>query len=86
MSLHGEIRVNGQTIGGFEITRQTTLPDEQSHDDVYTYAVDVRQDETLQGNPSIHERFDLEHRYGDGALALVAKALTEANRRAGAAL
>ena len=46
----------------------------------------MRQDETLQGNPEIHERFELEHRYGDGALALVAKALTEANTRAGAAL
>lgn len=87
MALHGEIRVNGQTIGGFDITRQSTLPDGgASPDDVFTYHCNVHQDQTLEGNPAIQVGFDIEHRYGDGALALVAKALDVASAQAGVAL
>lgn len=80
MALHGEIRVNGMTIGTWEAVRQGDNADPQP-DDLLTYACAVNHDTTLQGNPAVLETFSVIHRFGDGALALTANVLATAFAR-----
>lgn len=79
MALHGPIQVNGQTIGEWEAVRQQpegfTMTWSPKPDDVLTYACVVRQNTTLEGNPAVYERFEVRHRFGDGALALASLVL-----------
>jgi hypothetical protein len=75
--LHGEIRVNGMTIGEWSAQRASHLDETPGPDTVVTYDCMVRQDSTLEGNPAILERFQVEHRFGNGALALAADVLCD---------
>lgn len=70
MALHGEIRVNGMVIGEWEAQRKSHLHSDPHPSELVTYDCMVRQDSTLQGNPAVLEHFELDHRFGDGALAL----------------
>lgn len=74
MALHGEIRVNGMTIGEWSAQRRSDQYEVHADSQV-VYDCMVRQDSTLEGNPAVLERFTLTHRFGDGALVLVAKVL-----------
>lgn len=76
MALHGEIRVNGMVIGEWEAQRQTEHQPEP--DDVVHYWAMARQNSTPDGCPAFLERFEVEHRFGDGALALAARVLDKA--------
>lgn len=73
MALHGEVRVNGMTIGGWEVQRATFLDREPEADDLVVYRYMVRQDSTLQGNEAVLSRGQVVHRFGDGAVALIAE-------------
>lgn len=76
MALWFPLRVNLTQIGHFEAQRieNGPIPDGGTIDDaINTYRVTV----TRTGQPSTE--FDLQHRYGDGAWALIADALTRLN-------
>jgi hypothetical protein len=78
MALHGPICVNGKDIGNWYAQREMGVLDPQA-DDVVTYVCVVHQEATLEGNPAINWAGTLDHRFGDGALALAAKVLTTAS-------
>lgn len=68
MALHGDIRVNNTKIGEWAAQRTTNPETRPWDDDVNTYRCFV----------AIHDkvrRFEVQHRYGDGAQALAAKVL-----------
>lgn len=72
--LHGDIRVNGHKIGGWEAQCLSAVPFNQRrlrNDAVadYRYAVELN-----------HEHFvgQVRHRYGDGAAVLLAKVMADA--------
>ncbi|MCW2092832.1 UNVERIFIED_ORG: hypothetical protein M2328_006112 [Rhodococcus erythropolis] len=75
MALHFPLMINGHTIGHFAAVRKSGGMDP---DDMNTYEVEVRK-HPLGGAvyaPYGETRsFSVEHRYGDGAWALVRKAL-----------
>lgn len=77
MALHGEIKANGMTIGAWEAQRAAGEKADPGPDDLVTYDCMVRQDSTLQGNEAVLERFEVTHRFGEGALALAALVLEE---------
>jgi hypothetical protein len=80
MALHGEIKVNGQTIGTWEAVRQPYCGgDEPLAESMVVYACVVSQSSTLEGNPAILEKFEVRHRFGDGALALASLVLQAAS-------
>lgn len=80
--LHGEVQVNGLTIGEWSITRSEIPDKETGPDDLVTYNCVVKQSATLNGAPAVDETFVVSHRYGDGAIKLIAKALQSAHDRA----
>lgn len=65
MSLHFDLKVNNDVIGGFVAQRQERVAPRM--DAVYHYKI------TLNGVYA----GEISHRYGDGAFALIAKALNE---------
>jgi hypothetical protein len=65
-----DLYVNHTPIGRFEAIRRTNVESRPSADDVSTY--EVRFENLEQGH---HWELNVDHRYGDGALALVHKAL-----------
>ncbi|MDF3309773.1 hypothetical protein P3H15_32665 [Rhodococcus sp. T2V] len=74
MALHFPLLVNGRTIGAFAAQRVAG----KSHpDSICTYRVEIVQNKTGD-TPRKGEHFFVEHRYGDGAFALVQKAIAEA--------
>ena len=76
MALWFPLRVNLTQIGHFEAQRieNGPIPDGGTVDDtIHTYRVTI----TRTDHPSAE--FQLQHRYGDGAWALIAKALTRLN-------
>ena len=75
MALHGEIRVNGMTIGEWSAQRSSHLDSQPRADEIVEYDCMARQDSTLEGNPAILWRGKVSHRFGDGALALAAVVL-----------
>lgn len=66
MSLHFDIKVNCQRIGSVEIQRMTNVGVRPADDDVSTYRGLI-----WWGVQSLVSDVSVEHRYGDGALALV---------------
>lgn len=76
--LHGDIRVNGQHLGEWKAERASHIDEAPGPDDVVVYACEARIVSTPQGNPAVLERFDVTHRFGDGALALAARVLGQA--------
>lgn len=75
MSLHGTIEINGSVIGAWSARRIIGSTD---RDAVNTYDCEVAADQ--MGGGVLHvDRFHLQHRYGDGAVALAAKVLARAN-------
>ncbi|MCV7208373.1 hypothetical protein [Mycolicibacterium canariasense] len=72
MSLYTDIRINGDVIGKVQITR--------THDDNGTDVDSVNNYRWRYTRESEHSDNDatgeIEHRYGEGAIALVAKVLT----------
>lgn len=71
MALHGLISVNGATIGGWVAVRRGENPNPEP-DDLLTYDCDVQMHEDAVGGPR-KVSVVVVHRYGDGALELVAK-------------
>ena len=70
MSLHGPIKVDRETIGGWSATRQQ--PEVVDPDSVNTYAY-----EAWVGT-EVRVSGVLSHRHGDGALVLMSKILLAA--------
>ena len=76
MALWFPLRVNLTQIGHFEAQRIENGPIPHGGtvaDAINTYRVTI----TQTGHPTV--RFDLQHRYGDGAWALIATALARLN-------
>ena len=70
MALHAELSINGYTLGeGVFVTRLT--PPDPNYDTVCTYRVEV-----YRHRLPVHT-FNLEHRFGDGAMVLMAKAFEQ---------
>lgn len=70
MALHMALTINGQSTGeGVIVTRLRPPGALLEPDDVCTYRVEVYR------NSLPISQFEVEHRYGDGAMALMAKAL-----------
>lgn len=80
MALHGLIAMNGTPIGAWTAVRREKLDDAPHPDTVYTYDCDVEMDSIALGG-SRRVKVVVTHRYGDGALALVAKLTTAAARK-----
>ncbi len=77
MALHGPIQVNGMTIGEWSAVRQTVTNGPPHADEVLTYDCTVHQDSAPDGCAAVLERFSVQHRFGDGALALAAAVLAK---------
>ena len=71
MSLHGEINVNGSEIGRWNARRMQHPPQEVND---YEVVVRYREPEYLGGH-SYTVRGCIQHRFGDGAVALAAEVL-----------
>lgn len=78
MALHGEIMVNDWEIGNWQAVRQAKHV--YSLDEVHTYkcSVFLKQKGVLRKADVNHE-FEVQHRFGDGALVLAEKVLAKAN-------
>lgn len=77
MALHGTLNVNGTQIGSWSIVREwepATRDEVEDPDTVYVYAWSVSFKDP-DGNIT-SKNGTLEHRYGDGALALASKGLS----------
>ncbi|MFE5790622.1 hypothetical protein ACIGKR_12125 [Rhodococcus qingshengii] len=73
MALHFSLKINTETIGMFTAVRKSGGTDP---DDMNTYEVTVETRPLTAHHRQIAvQSFTLEHRYGDGAWALVRKAL-----------
>jgi hypothetical protein len=77
VALHGEIKINGQVIGAWQARRLETLIDETQ---VSTYECSV--DYVGRGGQMTQERFELRHRYSEGAISLASQVLAHADRQA----
>jgi hypothetical protein len=70
MALHGEIKINNQTIGSWSAVRQQNLADPDAD---YGYVCMVSMNgETVS--------FPIDHVYSDGATSLLAKIMRKAAR------
>ena len=78
MALHGMIQVNSISIGWWSAVRVTTGP-QPAPDDMVAYNCQVRQSKTLEGNSGVNWQGQVQHRFGDGALALASEVLAAAN-------
>jgi hypothetical protein len=78
MTLHGEIKVNGQVIGAWSARRLSPTLAESSTICTYECGVDYLPREGGPSEEPVEQRFHLEHRYGEGAVALASKILTRA--------
>lgn len=77
MSLDTEIRINGQMIAAVHIVRaegSTTTDPDSVNDYQWSYSPDAQ-----EGNWTIPTA--IQHRYGDGAIALVHKVIGEVLQR-----
>lgn len=72
MALHGEIKVNQQPVGEWWAVRQQPVVVDNDQISEYACVVRLRETET-------ETRFTVQHRYGDGAVALAAKVLMTAH-------
>lgn len=77
MALHFPLMINGHTIGHFTAVRKSGGMDP---DDINTYEVEVQEyspgyDRMLPGWQFPVKKIEVQHRYGDGAWALVRKAM-----------
>lgn len=77
MSLHGTFNVGYREIGNYEIVRRSNT-DEAVLDDntisVYEYRVTHYLQDAGDGHPGVEvKRGKVEHRFGDGAVELLAK-------------
>jgi hypothetical protein len=73
MALHFVLKLNGQPIGYFNARRKEHLTNGEQ---VSTYEIAVSHNQT-------ERRFEVKHRYNDGALVLVRKALAAMERMDG---
>lgn len=76
MTLHFPLCVNGHEIGHFEAQRIGSQH-ETAPDSIGMYRVEIIQHKS-DDMPRKAEHFFVEHRYGDGAFALVQKAIESA--------
>lgn len=72
MALHADVGVNGRSIGDVYIQR--TAPLHPRPETVCTYRWEVR-----HGN-HVRRGFGIQHRYGDGPFALIARVLIAAGK------
>lgn len=81
MSLYFPLKVGRETVGAFEAQRMVTIPELgkpiTDPDAVHTYSI------TIWDEDDCREMFTVEHRYGDGAWALVQKALAKSVKSKG---
>lgn len=75
MALHGEIKVNGLVIGHWEAQRQSLTLTHPDKDEVLTYCATVSLNSSPDGCPARFWHGEVQHRFGDGALGLMATVL-----------
>ncbi len=86
MALHGQIQVNGKTIGSWSAVRlvgsgpRVARGGYPKPDDVFKYDCHTHQLPDPGGRGPVLHEFIVEHRFGDGALVLASKLLAEAAR------
>lgn len=78
MALHGLVSINGSTLGGWSITRREKGDDHPAADQVFSYDVDLQLVPEAAGRRDRKANLVITHRYGDGAVALMAKAFAAA--------
>lgn len=75
MALHGEIKVNTYAIWYWSAVRAEEHPDHNVYDcDLW----EPEQDWLMDDKPRQQYKFQVKHKYEDGAVALAAKVLMEA--------